>query len=435
MKRDYQIVDRNADTRQLTRFLAANGQVLMPMVELIETAQMSVHQLMTTLGRATLEAVLQISAAGVAGESHQGRVGGEIVRHGHQSGVVALKDRRVQVDRPRLRKRAGGAGAEVGVPAYEAMKSDNSLGEQVLNVMMRGVSTRNYREILTDACDCVGVSKSSISREFVEASEQAYRDLLERRFADLDLLILYIDGIVIGGHSVLVAIGVDSAGHKHVLGVKEGASENATVVRDLLTDLVERGVKPGVKRLFVIDGSKALRAGIDAVFGADNPVQRCRLHKERNVLDYLPDEQKEYARLTLRAAFSLDAAKGEKRMMDLAEQYEKSYPSAAGSIREGIAEMFTVNRLGVPSSLRRSLVSTNIIESPNAGIRARTRRVTEWDGGKMVRRWVAASLLAAEEKFRRLSGHKDLWMLSAALDRENAATAHNKQEGNRVKAA
>jgi putative transposase len=159
----------------------------------------------------------------------------------------------------------------------------------------------------------------------------------------------------------------------------------------------------------------ALRSGIDAVFGSDNPIQRCRLHKERNVLDYLPEEQKEYARLTLRAAFSLEAAKGEKKLRDLADKYEKEYPSAAASIREGLSEMFTVNRLGVPGTLRRSLVSTNLIESPNSGIRARTRRVTEWDGGKMVRRWVAASLLAAEAKFRRISGYKDLWMLSAAL--------------------
>ena len=427
MKTDYQIVERKDNTRQLAKFLAENGQVLMPMVELIETAQLSVHQLMATLGRATLEAVLEISAANVAGESHQGKAGGEIVRHGQQSGIVALKDRKVSVSRPRLRKREGGAGAEVAIPAYEAMKSDGSLGEQVLNVMMRGVSTRNYKEILPDACDCVGVSKSSVSREFVEASEQAYKELLERKFDTLDLLILYIDGIVIGGHSVLVCIGIDSQGYKHVLGMKEGASENATVATGLLNDMVERGVKPGVKRLFVIDGSKALRSAIDAVYGADNPIQRCRLHKERNVLDYLPDEQKEYARLSLRAAFSLEAEKGQKRLMDLAEQYEKSYPGASGSIREGLGEMFTVNRLGVPSSLRRSLVSTNLIESPNAGVRMRTRRVTQWESGSMVLRWAAASFLSAEQNFRRVSGYKDLWMLSVALGRSESKKEEGKE--------
>ena len=434
MKTDYQIVDRNDNTRQLAAFLAENGQVLMPMVELIESARMSVDQLMTHLGRATLEAVLQISAAGVAGESHQGKAGGDVVRHGRQSGIVSLKDRKVHVERPRLRKREGGAGAEVGVPAYEAMKADDSLGEQVLRVMMRGVSTRNYKEILPDACDAVGVSKSSVSREFVEESEQTYKGLLERKFDEVNLLILYIDGIQVGGHAVLVAIGVDAEGYKHVLGIREGASENATVVKALLEDLVERGVKPGVKRLFVIDGSKALRAGIDAVYGTDNPVQRCRLHKERNVLDHLPEDQKDYARLTMRAAFTLEAAKGEKRLETLAKQYDKEYPGAAGSLREGMAEMFTVNRLGVPSALRRSLVSTNIIESPNSGIRMRTRRVTEWDGGTMILRWVAASLISAEEKFRRLSGYKDMWMLAAALERKEAEKAGAKEESRAIAA-
>ena len=434
MKTDYQIVDRNDNTRQLAAFLAENGQVLMPMVELIESARMSVDQLMTHLGRATLEAVLQISAAGVAGESHQGKAGGDVVRHGRQSGIVSLKDRKVHVERPRLRKREGGAGAEVGVPAYEAMKADDSLGEQVLRVMMRGVSTRNYKEILPDACDAVGVSKSSVSREFVEESEQTYKGLLERKFDEVNLLILYIDGIQVGGHAVLVAIGVDAQGYKHVLGIREGASENATVVKALLEDLVERGVKPGVKRLFVIDGSKALRAGIDAVYGTDNPVQRCRLHKERNVLDHLPDDQKDYARLTMRAAFTLEAAKGEKRLETLAKQYDKEYPGAAGSLREGMAEMFTVNRLGVPSALRRSLVSTNIIESPNSGIRMRTRRVTEWDGGTMILRWVAASLISAEEKFRRLSGYKDMWMLAAALERKEAEKSGAKEESRAIAA-
>ena len=189
-----------------------------------------------------------------------------------------------------------------------------------------------------------------------------------------------------------------------------------------------------MKRLFVIDGSKALRAGIDAVYGADNPVQRCRLHKERNVLDHLPDEQKDYARLTMRAAFTLDAAKGERRLETLAKQYDKEYPGAAGSLREGMAEMFTVNRLGVPSSLRRSLVSTNIIESPNSGIRMRTRRVTEWNGGEMILRWVAASLVSAEEKFRRVSGYKDLWMLATALERNQQKNLQVKEE-NRTLAA
>jgi putative transposase len=417
MKTSYQIVDKN-QTRHLAQFLADNGQLLMPMVELIETAQMGIHNLIETIGRATIEAVLEISASGVAGESHQGKAGGVIVRHGKQSGVVPLQDRKVRVERPRLRHRDGGPGAEVSIPAYESMQRDKTLSKKILDTLMRGVSTRNYKEILPEACEAVGVSKSSVSREFIEASEQAYQALLERRWDQVDLLAIYIDGIVIGDHNVIAAIGIDANGYKHVLGLSEGATENATVVRSLLTRLVEHGITPGVKRLFIIDGSKALRAAIEAVFGADNPLQRCRLHKERNVVDHLPDEQKEYARLSMRAAFTLDADKGMKRLETLAEQYDKSYPGAAASLREGLSEMFTVNRLGVPASLRRSLVSTNIIESPNSGVRMRTRRVTEWNGGAMVLRWAAASFVATEQKFRRVSGYKDLWILAAALGRK-----------------
>lgn len=433
MKKEYQIVDKN-QTRELAKILADNNQLLLPMVELIETAQMGIHDLIEKLGRATIEAVLEISAAGVAGESHQGRAGGEIVRHGKQPGVVPLQDRKIRVERPRLRHRQGGAGAEVSIPAYESMQADKSLSKKILDTLMRGVSTRNYKAILPEACEAVGVSKSSVSREFIAASEQAYQALLERRWDEVDLLAIYIDGIIIGDHHLIAAVGIDSQGYKHVLGIQEGATENATVVTSLLTHLVEHGVKSGVKRLFIIDGSKALRAGISRVFGADNPVQRCRLHKERNVLDHLPDEQKEYAKLTLRAAFTLEADKGMKRLQTLADQYEKSYPGAAGSIREGMSEMFTVNRLGVPSSLRRSLVSTNIIESPNAGVRMRTRRVTEWTGGSMALRWAAAAFLASEQSFRRVSGYKDLWMLAAALGREEGKKSESKEENQELAA-
>ncbi len=419
MKKDYQIVDKN-QTRQLTQFFTENGQMLMPMVELIETAQMGIQDLIEMIGRTTIQAVLEISAAGLAGENHQGKAGGKIVRHGRQQGVVPLQNRKVRIERPRLRNREGGSGAEVSIPAYESMQKDKSLPGKILDTMMRGVSTRNYKAILPEACEAVGVSKSSVSREFIEASEKAYQDLLERRWDEINLLAIYLDGIVIGGHNIIAAVGIDVHGYKHVLGLAEGASENAAVVTSLLTHLVEHGVKPGVRRLFIIDGSKALHAGIRAVFGPDNPVQRCRLHKERNVVDHLPDTQKEYAKLTMRAAFSLDAEKGMKRLETLAEQYETSYPGAAASLREGLFEMFTVNRLGIPSSLRRSLVSTNVIESPNSGVRMRTRRVTEWENGSMVMRWAAASFTATEQNFRRVSGYKDIWILESALGRKEA---------------
>ena len=410
----YQICPKT-NVRKLAQVLASNAQVILPMVELFESSQLAVDQLMEDLGRATLQAVLQISAARVAGENHQGRRGGEIVRHGHQGGIVPLSNRKMRVDRPRLRRKEGGPGAEIDVPAYSAMQRDTGLGDKVLDTLMRCVSPRNYEKILPESCEAASVSKSSISREFIRASEEAYKALCERCFDHLNLLVIYIDGMVFGEQHIVGAVGIDDTGYKHVLGIVHGATENATVVKSLLELLVERGVRPGVRRLFVIDGSKALRHGIDAVFGQDNRVQRCRIHKARNVLDHLPEEQRPYAKMVMRAAFKLDADEGMKRLEDLASHCEKSYPSAAASIREGLREMFTVARLEIPSALSRCLVSTNLIESPNAGVRLRTRRVTRWQDGTMVLRWAAAAFVATEKQFRRVSGHQHLWMLKAAL--------------------
>ena len=422
MKKDYQITGQK-DSRELAKFLAKNGQAILPMVDLIEQSRMAVDELLEVLGRSTLEAVLQISAAGVAGESHQGRRGGEIVRHGHQDGVVSLSNRKMRVFRPRLRKKSGGSGSEVAVPAYKTMQDDSRLSEKVWDTMMRGVSTRNYAAILPDACDAVGVSRSSVSREFVLASEEECKGLCERRFDDVDILIVYIDGMAFGEHNVTAAVGVDANGYKHVLGIAEGATENSAVATALLSSIAERGVSPEMKRLFVIDGSKALRKAIDAVYGADNPVQRCRNHKVKNVVDHLPNELKDQAKCAMKAAFKLSEEDGMKRLETLASWFDREHPGAAASLREGLWEMFTINRLGLPPTLRRSLGTTNIIESPNSGVRMRTRRVSRWQGGSMVLRWAASGFLATEKNFRRLMGYTDLWILAAALDR------HIDQEG------
>jgi transposase-like protein len=416
MGKEYQISGKK-DSRDLVKFLAANGQALLPMVDLIEQSRMAVDELLEVLGRSTLEAVLRISAANVAGESHQGKRGGAVVRHGIQDGVISLSNRKMRISRPRLRKKGGGDGSEVSVPAYDAMRDDSRLSGKIWDTMMRGVSTRNYAAILPNACDRVGVSRSSVSREFVFASEEELGRLLERRFDDVDILIIYIDGMVFADHNVTAAVGVDSNGYKHVLGIAEGATENSAVATALLESIAERGVAPGVKRLFVIDGSKALRKAIDAVYGSENPVQRCRNHKVKNVVDHLPNELKDQAKAAMKAAFKLAEEDGMKRLETLASWFEREHPGAAASLREGLAEMFTMNRLGLPPSLRRSLGTTNIIESPNSGVRMKTRRVSNWQGGSMVLRWAASGFLATEKNFRRIMGYSDLWILAAALDR------------------
>jgi len=298
------------------------------------------------------------------------------------------------------------------------MRSDEKLGSRMLEILLRGVSTWQYRAVLPEMAETVGVSRSSVSREAMEASEEELRRLSERRLEELDLLVIYLDGVIFGEHHVLVAVGVDAEGHKQVLGIAEGASENHAVAKGLLEDVVGRGVRTDGKYLFVIDGSRALRAAIDAVFGAENPVQRCHHHKLENVMGYLPEHLKDQTKAAMRSAFRLAAREGMARLEKQAEWLEREYPSAAASLREGLAEMFTVNRLGLSPSLARCLVSTNVIESPHSGVRLRTRRVCRWRDGKMVLRWAAAALLMTEQNFRRIMGYRDrdLWMLKAALD-------------------
>ena len=418
MKRSYHTASKLGQTnaRKLTEFLSRNGQVLLPMVDLIEQSRLAVDELIDVAGRATIETVLQLSAEQVAGPRTPGRRREEVGWHGRQRGRVCLKERKLGVSKPRLRAKGGG---EVPVPAYEAMQ-EGRLGPRMLDILMRGISTRQYRQVLPEMADTCGVSKSNVSREAIEAGEEALRQLLERRFDELDLLVIYIDGMVFGDQHVIAAVGVDAEGHKHVLGIQQGATENAAAVEDLLEQLVARGVKPDAKRLFVIDGAKALRAAINKVFGSQHPVQRCRNHKVRNVAERLPEDQKEQVKAAMRASYRLPAKEGMARLRKLADWLEQEQPAAAASLREGLEECFTINRLGVPSSLHRCLGTTNVIESPQSGVRMRTRRVCRWRDASMVLRWVAASFLATEKNFNRIMGYKDLWQLKAILGREKS---------------
>jgi transposase-like protein len=378
---------------------------------------MTCDQLIQATGRAVIESVLDLSASQAAGgPTQQGkRRSGEVVFHGRQPGQIMLGDRKLEVERPRLRTR-GRRGREVEIPAYTAMQNGSAMSARMLEIAMLGVSTRNYKQAIPKMAETVGVSKSAVSRHMAEASEAEVELLLSRRFDGLKLLIIYIDGLIFGDYTMIGAVGVDSEGRKHVLGIREGATENSTVVTELLEDIVARGVDPKQRRLFVIDGSKAIRAAINAVFGADQPVQRCRAHKLRNVLDYLPKDQRDQARSLLRAAWKLPPKEGMARIKKLAAWLDNSYPSAAASLLEGLEECFTINRLGLPPALMRCLATTNIIESPHAGVRIQTRRVTRWQNGRMVIRWLASAFIRTEEKFNKIMGYRDLWALEAILN-------------------
>ena len=419
VKKNYHTIGKQGkvNEQELAGFLARNGQFLLPMVDLIEQCQLACDELIDVTGRAAIQAVLQLSAGQAAGgPAQQGkRRSGDVVFYGRQPGQVMLSDRKLEVERPRLRTR-GRQGREVEVPAYAAMHNGKQLDARVLEILMHGVSTRNYKEVISKMAETVGVSKSAVSRRVVEASEAEVETLLSRRFDELKLLVIYIDGLVFGEYTMIGAVGVDSKGNKHVLGIREGATENSTVVKELLEDIVERGVDPKRKMLFVIDGSKALRAAISAVFGTQQPVQRCRAHKLRNVLDHLPKEQRDQAKSVLRAAWKLDAKAGMARIRKLAEWLERDHPSAATSLLEGLQECFTINRLGLPPTLCRCLATTNIIESPHAGVRIQTRRVTHWQNGNMVKRWLASAFIRTEKRFNKIMGYRDLWTLEAILN-------------------
>ena len=312
MRQSYKIVRGNSSVthRQMAEFLAKEGQLLLPMVDLISQAECAVDEVIDVMGRATIEAVLRMSAEQLAGPRQQGKRGDqrEFYYHGTQPGRVALKERQLRVDKPRLRRKRSQPDevTEAEIPAYETMRKDGRLGDRMLAILLNGVSTRKYKEVLPQMADQVGISKSQISRENIEAGERLLKDLAERDFSDKDILIIYIDGIQFGDYHVIGAVGVDTEGHKHVLGLHEGATENAVVVKALLDELVCRGIKADRRRLFVIDGSKALRTAIDQVYGRQNPVQRCRNHKLRNVQGHLPKYQQDQATAMLRADWKLD---------------------------------------------------------------------------------------------------------------------------------
>ncbi len=427
MQKAYRTIRKQgkANEQELASFLVKNGQGLLPMVNLIEQCQVACDQLIDMTGRAAIQAVLQLSAMEAAGGPQQQgrRRSGDVVFYGRQPGQVLLSDRRLEVQRPRLRTK-GPRSQEVEVPAYAAMQNPAPMGRRMLDILMHGVSTRNYKQVIPQMAETAGVSRSAVSRAAIEASEAEVEALLSRRFDDLKLLVIYVDGLVFGDYTMIGVVGVDAEGHKHVLGIREGATENSTVITELLEDIVSRGVDPKRKMLFVIDGSKALRAAINAVFGSDQKVQRCRAHKLRNVLDYLPKDDKPQVKSLLRAAWKLDADKGIARIKKLAAWLDQRYPQAAASLLEGLEECFTINRLDIPPALHRCLATTNIIESPHAGVRIQTRRVTHWQNGKMVLRWMASAFLRTEKRFKRIMGHKDLWALEAILN--PTATASKK---------
>ena len=385
-KAELRVVHRN-DRSQIKRVLASSGQALLPMLELLEGAQASIDELMHDTAVGLVEQLLVLSAQELAGAKQRGREGGTVLWHGAQRGVVALAERQLQVQRPRLRDKSG---REVRVPAYERLRDDANIGARVRDILVAGVSTRRYAQVLPQAAGTVGVSKSTVSRRFIEASAAQMATLNERSLAELRVLVIYIDGIVVDGHHIIAAVGVDERGDKHMLGLALGASENAQVVKDLLRQLIERGLDASLSYLFVIDGGKALRSAIDEMFGQRAKVQRCRTHKLRNVLERLPKTEAAQTKAVMMAAYKLDPKQGMAKMNKQAEWLERS---------------MRMRRLHCAK------------DCTNGIVRRTSRRVTRYRDADMALRWTATGFIEAQKSFRKIQGIKDLWILKAALGR------------------
>jgi putative transposase len=407
-----------------TSALAVPEQVSVAMEAIAADMREGLLALAVGAGLQVMAQLMEADVTAVCGPKGKHDPGRAATRHGTEAGSVTLGGRRVPVQRPRMRT-ADGSG-EVPVPAYELFSSTELLGKMAMEKMLAGLSTRRYPVGLKPVGQRVeqtsrSTSKSAVSRRFVKLTETALGDLLGADLSGLDLVALMIDGVYFAEHLCVVALGIDIEGIKHPLGVVEGSTENTTVVKTLLSGLRDRGLDTTRPILAVLDGAKALAAGVREVF--DKPViARCQLHKLRNVRDHLPEHMRSPVEKRIRKAYHADSAlEAEAQLTTLAKELDKTHPGAAGSLREGLPETLTVLRLDVPPTLARTLRSTNAVESMISISRDHARNVKHWRDGQMALRWCAAGMREASKQFRRVNGHLHLAALRAALERHVAA--------------
>jgi transposase-like protein len=420
----------NESTVSLAQAVTASEAVLPARVqealgELVGAAREGLLALSVGVGLGVLAELMEEEVDEVVGPKGRHDADRVAVRHGHEAGEVTLGGRRVPVERPRVRSADGQA--ELPLATYAHFADRDPLTQVVLERMLAGVSTRRYRRTQEPVGATIeqasrSTSKSSVSRSFVERTRVALGELMARRLDDVRVSVMMLDGIELKGRTTIVALGVTTDGVKIPLGLWEGSTENATVATALLSDLVERGLDPEQGMLFVIDGAKALRKAIRSVFG-EVPVQRCVRHKERNVLQHLPERERPLVKRRLRSAWAeTDHDRALDRLQALAGELDRTHPGAAGSLREGLEETLTLNRLGIRGSLKRTLESTNPCESMIECVRRTSRNVKRWSSGEMALRWTAAGMLEAERQFRRIIGYRDLAKLAVAIEHDLAPT-------------
>lgn len=397
------------------------GRIVEMVMGVLGGMKESLEAELSGIGLMVMQAVMELEIARVAGKKGKQKKNRAYNWWGTNPGSVVLDGAKRKTAVPRA--------VEVGtqrayrLKSYGLFRQTGQLVKKAYQDLIRGVSTRRYREGVNQFLEGYGASAATVSRRMVQATTQKVKDLLERSLKDLALVVLMIDGVRVGDQTVVVALGIDTEGFKHILGLWQGSTENVRVAKSLLEELVGRGLNVERPLLVVLDGSKALRRAVKDVLGEDTPVQRCTVHKKRNVLEELPKQYQRQVRVRMTRAYNLvSEEEARKELLDLEKYLESINPSAAKSLREGLEETLTLHRLAVPEALRRSLQSTNIAESAIAVVRQRTRNVKRWpDGGRrspkasQVQRWVGAGLLEAERNFRRIKGYAAMMQLVDAL--------------------
>src|SRR3954466_2372613 len=417
---------RKVSVPEVVTTLATSESPLPPRIqealgELVGAAREGLLALSVGVGLGVVHELMELEIDEVVGPKGKHDADRAAVRHGHQDGSMTLGGRRVAVRRPRVRSADGER--ELPVETYEYFADRDPLTRAVMDRMLAGVSTRKFARVGEPVGNEVEVAsrstgKSTVSEQFIERTRSALGELMARRLEDVRLAVMMLDGLEIAERTHVVALGISTEGVKIPLGLWEGSTENATLVRTLLADLVDRGLAPGQAILFVIDGGKALRKAIRDVFGQHALVHRCQRHKERNVCDLLPERDRDQVRARMRQAWALsDPELAEQRLQTLAAELARTWPDAAASLREGLQDTLTLMRLGITGKLAKTLCSTNPCESMIEIIRRTQRNVKRWRDGDMRKRWTAAGMLVAEQQFRKIIGYRDLATLVIAVER------------------
>jgi putative transposase len=392
-------------------------QVSLPMLGALHEVRERFFSLCVSAGKQVLGAMMEQDRTALCGPKWTPNPQRAGYRHGRAPGAITLGGRRITIERPRAR--SVDAVTELDLPSFRFAADRDPLDERTMEAIAVGVSTRKYArslEPLPPAEVEHAVSRSSVSRRFVALSTEFLRQWLSTDLSSLRIVAILIDGVAFRGHCILVALGVASDGLKHVLGLREGSTENAAIAKALLADLVERGLTTDRPLLFVIDGGKGIHKAVLDLFGEFAVIQRCQVHKKRNVLDHLPESMHPNVSRVLSQAYeSHDAALARRQLQGLARSLDEDHPGAAASLREGLDEVLTLQRLGIGAALYRSLRSTNAIENLNGSVAVFTRNVRRWRNGAMIVRWVATALRHASNRFRRIRGHSDLKLLVRAL--------------------